>query len=102
MECSVIAWKISKETWTSWKVDVVSIVSFTSRWFNTVSHFIDCQLFLDVNEKIRLFERSNKEGEIEEVDKALRQNSRDIRGREERLTEMKPEIDNLKKQVEDG
>jgi hypothetical protein len=56
----------------------------------------------DVNEKIRQYERSNKEGEIEEVDQALRQNARDIRGREERLIQMKPEIDNLKKQVEDG
>ncbi len=56
----------------------------------------------DVNEKIRQYERSNKEGEIEEVDQALRQNARDIRGREERLVAMKPEIDNLKKQVEDG
>jgi len=55
-----------------------------------------------VNEKIRQYERSNKEGEIEEVDQALRQNARDIRGREERLIQMKPEIDNLKKQVEDG
>lgn len=60
------------------------------------------QIFLDVNEKIRLFERSNKEGEIEEVDQALRQNARAIRGSEERLVEMKPEIDNLKKEVEDG
>ena len=80
----------------------MSIFSFTSRCLNTVSHLIDFELLLDVKEKIRLFERSNKEGEIEEVDKALRQNSRDIRGREEKLTELKPEIDNLKKQVEDG
>ena len=67
-----------------------------------VTHFMNRQFMLDVNAKIRLFERSNKEGEIEEVDQALRQNARDIRGREERLVLMKPEIENLKKEVEDG
>ncbi len=60
------------------------------------------QFLLDVSAKIHEFERSNKEGDMEEVDQALRQNARDIRGREERLVEMKPEIEHLKKEVEDG
>ncbi len=67
-----------------------------------VTHFMNRQFLLDINAKIRYFEGSNKEGEIKNVDQALRQNALDIRGREERLVEMKPEIENLKKEVEDG
>ena len=55
----------------------------------------------NVNEKIIQYQRVNKEGELEKADQALRQNSREIRGREEIINQMKPEIDNLKKQVED-
>ncbi len=40
---------------------------------------------LDVNVNIRVFERSYKEGEVEEVDQPLRQTTKFIRGREERL-----------------
>ena len=40
--------------------------------------------------------------EIGDVDKRLRHNAHDIASGEERLAEMKPELDNLKKLVEDG
>lgn len=40
--------------------------------------------------------------ELSDVVKRLRHNANDIRGGEEKLAEMKPELENVKKQVEDG
>ncbi|KAL7541621.1 hypothetical protein ACHAXR_011068 [Thalassiosira sp. AJA248-18] len=62
----------------------------------------DMDKLKDVNYKIDQYVRSNKEGEINEVDQKLLHNAEDIRDGEGRLTEMKPELENLKKQVEDG
>jgi len=62
----------------------------------------DTDKLKDVNDKIDLYVRSNKEHEVEEVDQKLLRNAEDVRGGEEKLNEMKPELENLKKQVEDG
>lgn len=40
--------------------------------------------------------------ELSDVVKRLRHNANDICGGEEKLAEMKPELENVKKQVEDG
>ena len=56
----------------------------------------------EVNDKIDQYVRSNKDNEIHEVDQKLLRNAEDISSGEGKLTEMKPELENLKKQVEDG
>eukprot|EP00581_Thalassiosira_minuscula_P014753 CAMPEP_0183721268 /NCGR_PEP_ID=MMETSP0737-20130205/13594_1 /TAXON_ID=385413 /ORGANISM="Thalassiosira miniscula, Strain CCMP1093" /LENGTH=1404 /DNA_ID=CAMNT_0025951247 /DNA_START=143 /DNA_END=4357 /DNA_ORIENTATION=+ len=62
----------------------------------------DIDKLKEVNEKIDQYVRSSKEDEINEVDQRLLHNAQDIRSGEEKLAEMKPELENLKKQVEDG
>eukprot|EP00571_Detonula_confervacea_P010665 CAMPEP_0172307014 /NCGR_PEP_ID=MMETSP1058-20130122/7955_1 /TAXON_ID=83371 /ORGANISM="Detonula confervacea, Strain CCMP 353" /LENGTH=1404 /DNA_ID=CAMNT_0013019073 /DNA_START=130 /DNA_END=4344 /DNA_ORIENTATION=- len=62
----------------------------------------DMDKLKEVNEKIDQYIRSKKDNEIDEVDQKLLHNAEDIRGGEEKITEMKPELENLKKQVEDG
>ena len=53
------------------------------------------------HDKIDQYLRSNKETEISDVDKRLRHNVNDICGGEDKLAEMKPELENLKKEAED-
>mmetsp|Transcript_32482 Transcript_32482/g.56581 ORF Transcript_32482/g.56581 Transcript_32482/m.56581 type:complete len:1402 (+) Transcript_32482:134-4339(+) len=62
----------------------------------------DMDKLKEVNDKIDQYVRSNKDNEIHEVDQKLLRNAEDISSGEGKLTEMKPELENLKKQVEDG
>lgn len=56
----------------------------------------------DVNEKIQQYVRSNKDREFEDVQEKLRLVKKDIKEGEENLTNMKPQMESLKKQVDDG
>jgi hypothetical protein len=56
----------------------------------------------DVNEKIQQYVRSNKDREFEDVQEKLRLVKKDIKEGEENLTNMKPQLESLKKQVDDG
>lgn len=56
----------------------------------------------DVNEKIDFYIRSNKDNDINVVEQKLLRNAEDIRDGEGKLVEMKPQLESLKKQVEDG
>merc|ERR1712194_167418 len=56
----------------------------------------------EVNEKIDHYVRSNKENAVKEVELKLLNNKKDIRSGEENILGMKPEIDSLKRTVEDG
>ena len=56
----------------------------------------------DVNDKIELYVRSNKDREVEEVDQRLLNAKEDIGDGERKLTDMKPQLESLKKQVDDG
>lgn len=55
-----------------------------------------------VNDKIEEYVRSNKENEINEVDRKLLHNAEDIRSGEQHMSGLKPELENLKKQVDDS
>jgi hypothetical protein len=56
----------------------------------------------DVNEKIDQYQRSNKEIEIANINKQLFLNAGDIIGGEEKLAGMKPQLESLRRTVEDG
>lgn len=56
----------------------------------------------DVNEKIQQYVRSNKDREFEEIQEKLRFNKANIQEGEENLAAMKPQLESLKKQVDDG
>ena len=56
----------------------------------------------DVNEKIQQYVRSNKDREFEEIQEKLRGNKANIQEGEENLANMKPQLESLKKQVDDG
>lgn len=56
---------------------------------------------IDVNEKIDFYIRSNKDNDINVVEQKLLHNAEDIRDGEGKLVEMKPQLESLKKQVED-
>ena len=56
----------------------------------------------DVNEKIQQYVRSNKDREFEEIQEKLRGNKANIQEGEEKLAKMKPQLESLKKQVDDG
>lgn len=56
----------------------------------------------EVSEKVDQYLRSNKDNDFREVEKKLLHNKEDIRSGEGKLAEMKPELESLKKQVEDG
>ena len=56
----------------------------------------------DVNEKIQQYVRSNKDREFEEIQEKLRFNKANIQEGEENLAKMKPQLESLKKQVDDG
>ena len=62
----------------------------------------DVDKLKDVSEKIDQYQRSNKEMEIANVDKKLRVNAGDIINGEEKLVEMKPQLESLRRAVEDG
>jgi len=55
-----------------------------------------------VNEKIQQYVRSNKDREFEEIQEKLRGNKANIQEGEENLANMKPQLESLKKQVDDG
>ena len=56
----------------------------------------------DVNEMIQQYVRSNKDREFEEIQEKLRGNIANIQEGEENLANMKPQLESLKKQVDDG
>ena len=56
----------------------------------------------DVNEMIQQYVRSNKDREFEEIQEKLRGNKANIQEGEENLANMKPQLESLKKQVDDG
>ena len=56
----------------------------------------------DVSNKIEQYERSDKVNEIGGMDQKLRENAENIQSAQGRLAELKPVLENLKKQVEDG
>ena len=60
----------------------------------------DIDKFKEVNDKIDAYARSNKESEIESVEEKLTHNAEDIEGGEHALSDLKPLIEDLKKQVE--
>lgn len=62
----------------------------------------DVDKLKDVSEKIDQYQRSNKEMEIANVDKKLRLNAGDIISGEEKLVEMKPQLEILRRAAEDG
>ena len=62
----------------------------------------DVDKLKDVNDKIDQYLRSNKEMEIGNVDKQLRLNASDISGGEDKLADMKPQIESLRRAAEDG
>lgn len=62
----------------------------------------DVDKLKDVSEKIDQYQRSNKEMEIANVDKKLRLNAGDIISGEEKLVEMKPQLESLRRAAEDG
>ena len=62
----------------------------------------DVDKLKDVSEKIDQYQRSNKEMEIANVDKKLRVNAGDIVNGEEKLVEMKPQLESLRRAAEDG
>jgi len=62
----------------------------------------DVDKLKDVSEKIDQYQRSNKEMEIANVDKKLRVNAGDIINGEEKLVEMKPQLESLRRAAEDG
>lgn len=62
----------------------------------------DMDKLKEINEKIDQYTRSNKDNEIKQVDQKLLDNAQEICSGEENITAMKPELENLKKQVEDG
>ena len=62
----------------------------------------DVEALTQVIEKIDAYVRSNKDIEIQEVEKKLSENADGIRDEEEKLNARKPEIEQLKKQVVDG
>ena len=62
----------------------------------------DVEKLKDVSEKIDQYQRSNKEMEIANVDKKLRVNAGDIVNGEEKLVEMKPQLESLRRAAEDG
>ena len=62
----------------------------------------DISRLQEVIEKIDLYVRLNKDNAIHDVEKKLASNTESIRHEEEQLTSMKPEIEQLKKQVNEG
>ena len=62
----------------------------------------DVDKLKDVSEKIDQYQRSNKEMEIANDDKKLRLNAGDIISGEEKLVEMKPQLESLRRAAEDG
>ena len=62
----------------------------------------DVDKLKDVSEKIDQYQRSKKEMEIANVDKKLRVNAGDIINGEEKLVEMKPQLESLRRAAEDG
>ena len=66
-------------------------------------HFIDLTSLpsSEINDKIDEYTRSNKDNEIKAVDQKLLENAENTRGAEEEIAKIKPDIEHLKKQVED-
>lgn len=62
----------------------------------------DVDKLKDVSNKIEQYERSDKVNEIGGMDQKLRENAENIQSAQGRLAELKPVLENLKKQVEDG
>ena len=62
----------------------------------------DYEKLREINDKVDLFIKSRKLEEMQEVARKLSHNSECIRNEEGRLTSMKPEIERLKKEVEDS
>jgi len=56
----------------------------------------------EVNDKVDEYVRSDKESQIREVERKLDENKQNIRAGEADLDKMKPQLETLKKQVEDG
>mmetsp|Transcript_20519 Transcript_20519/g.49341 ORF Transcript_20519/g.49341 Transcript_20519/m.49341 type:complete len:1398 (+) Transcript_20519:99-4292(+) len=61
----------------------------------------DTDKLKEVNEKIEQYIRLKKSDAINEVDQKLLHSAEDIRSGEEQMTQIKPELENLKKEVED-
>ncbi|KAL7429484.1 hypothetical protein ACHAXM_001722 [Skeletonema potamos] len=62
----------------------------------------DYEKLREINERVDFFVKSKKNEEIAEVERKILHNSESIRSEEARLTAMKPEIERLKKEVEDS
>lgn len=62
----------------------------------------DTDKLAEVNARIDEYRRSNKDQEFDEVEQRLLHNATEIKGLEDELSKLKPEMDTLKKQVEDG
>jgi len=62
----------------------------------------DYERLREINDRVDFFVKSRKLEEMAEVERKILHNSESIRSEEERLTAMKPEIERLKKEVEDS